>query len=133
MDLIKITPDKERAKSILKMVNLIEERIGLQDRERMCALIVSDYYEIIKELLTALLLVDGYKTLSHKDLIEYVEKNYKQFTGHEISLMNNLRILRNRVVYEGLFIDSSYLERNESSVKKIIEKLKKQVREKIMN
>ena len=64
MDLIKITPDKERIK--------------LQDRKRMTALILSDYYEIIKELSTALLLLDGYKTLSHKDLIDYVNTNYKE-------------------------------------------------------
>ena len=39
MDLIKITPDKERAKSILKMVYLIEERIKIQDKNKMSALI----------------------------------------------------------------------------------------------
>ena len=68
MDLIKVTPDKERVKSILKIVKLVEERIKLQDKEKMAALILSDYYEIIKGLLTALPLLDGYKTLSHKDL-----------------------------------------------------------------
>ncbi len=63
------------------MISLIEERIKLQNRKRMTALIISDYYEIIKELLTALLLLDGYKTLSHKDLIDYIEKNYKEFSN----------------------------------------------------
>ena len=131
MYLIKITPDKERARSILKMVNLIEERIKIQDKESMTALIISDYYEIIKELLTALLLIDGYKTLSHKELIEYVERNYKEFTRYEISLMDNLRTLRNRVVYEGLFIEKSYLDRNEKSVKRIIKKLKGLINKKL--
>ncbi|MCD6589709.1 hypothetical protein J7K74_00800 [Candidatus Woesearchaeota archaeon] len=131
MYLIKITPDKERARSILKMVNLIEERIKIQDKESMTALIISDYYEIIKELLTALLLIDGYKTLSHKELIEYVERNYKEFTRYEISLMDNLRTLRNRVVYEGLFIEKSYLDRNEDSVKRIIKKLKGLINKKL--
>ena len=125
MDLVKVTPDKEKAKSILKMVCLIEERIKVQDREKMAALIITDYYEIIKELLTAILLIDGYKTLSHKDLIDYVKENYSEFTKHEIYTLNDLRILRNRVTYEGFFVESSYLKRNENFFKEIIQKLKK--------
>ena len=123
MDLIKITPDLGKAKNILRMTSLIEERIQLQDRERMVALIITDYYEIIKELITALLLIDGYKTLSHKDLITYLEENYSEFKTNEIATLNNLRILRNRVAYEGLFIDSSHLERNENLLRDIIKKL----------
>ena len=46
MELIRIAPDKEKARNILKMVSLIEERIMEQDRKRMAALIISDYYEI---------------------------------------------------------------------------------------
>lgn len=34
MDLIKITPDKEKAKNIIDMVLLIEERIKLQNKEK---------------------------------------------------------------------------------------------------
>ena len=131
MDLTKITPDKERAKSILKMVKLIEERIKLQDKKKMAALILSDYYEIIKELLTALLLLDGYKTLSHKDLIDYINLNYKEFTEHEISFMHNLRVMRNRIVYEGLFVENTYLERNEKNIKNIVKKLKEVIKTKL--
>ena len=95
MDLIKITPDKEMVKSIIEMVSLIEDRIKIQDREKMASLIISDYYEIIKELITAVLLFDGYKTLSHKDLIDYVKEKRKDFSEHEISVLDNLRVLRN--------------------------------------
>ncbi len=124
MDLIKITPDKEKARSILKMISLIEERIKKQEKERMAALIIADYYEIIKELATAILLIDGYKTLSHKDLIDYLEENYKEFSTHEISVLNDLRVLRNRIAYEGFFVDPSYLDRNESLFKTMIQKLR---------
>ncbi len=131
MDLIKITSDKERAKSILKMIYLIEERIKKQDRIKMASLIISDYYEIIKELITAILLIDGYKTLSHKDLFDYLEEKYKKFSGHELSVLNNLRILRNRVSYEGYFVDPYYLEKNELLFKEIIKKLKDLMSKKI--
>ena len=124
MDLIKITPDKERARSILKMVSLLEERIKSQDKSKMTALIITDYYEIIKELMTAILLTDGYKTLSHRDLIDYLIKKYPQFNANDLSNIDSLRVLRNRVTYEGFFIDISYLTRNETLFKEIIKKLK---------
>ena len=124
MDLIKITPNKERAISILKMIFLFEERIKTQDKLKMASLILADYYEIIKELATAILLVDGYKTLSHKDLIDYLEERYSEFDANEISIVNNLRVLRNRIAYEGFLIEISYLNRNESLFKNIICKLK---------
>ena len=125
MDLIKITPDKEMVKSIIEMVSLIEDRIKIQDREKMASLIISDYYEIIKDLITAVLLFDGYKTLSHKDLIDYVKEKRKDFSEHEISVLDNLRVLRNRVTYEGFKVEPSYLNKNESLFKSIIVKLKK--------
>jgi len=131
MDLIKITPDKERARNILSMISLIEERIKLQNAEKMTALILSDYYEITKELITAILLVDGYKTLSHKDLIDYIKENYKEFSQHEISVLGDLRVLRNRIAYEGFQIEKSYLNRNEDLFKSIILKLKKTLEKRI--
>lgn len=124
MDLIKITPDKERAKSLLKMISLIENRIKKEDKKEMTALIISDYYEIIKELITAILLADGFKTLNHKDLFEYLEKNYSQFIANDFSILDSLRVLRNIISYEGFFVDLSYLTRNEFLFKDIIIKLK---------
>ena len=124
MELIKITADKEKARNILKMISLIEERIKKQEKEKMAALIIADYYEIIKELITAILLIDGYRTLSHKDLVDYIKEKYTKFTKYEISVLDDLRVLRNRIAYEGFFIEPSYLYRNEYLFKTIIQKLK---------
>ncbi|MEK6817189.1 MAG: hypothetical protein AABX80_00135 [Nanoarchaeota archaeon] len=131
MEIIKITPDKEKAQSILKMTALLKERLKSQDKIKMVALIIADYYEIIKELITAILLIDGYKTLSHKDLIDYLQKNYSEFTSYEISILDDLRILRNRVSYEGFFIEPSYLNRNETLFKKMIQKLESLIQRKL--
>lgn len=130
MELIRVTRDKEKARSILKMASLIEERIKMQDKEKMAVLIITDYYEIIKELLTAVLLMDGYKTLSHKELVDYVKEN-SEFTEHEISNLNDLRVLRNRITYEEFLIEPSFLNRNEEFFKKIIQKLKKIIGKKL--
>jgi len=50
MSLIKVTPDKKRAKSILDMTNLIQSRINAVDKDKFSSLIIVDYYEIIKKL-----------------------------------------------------------------------------------
>ncbi|NPA38599.1 MAG: hypothetical protein GXN99_02270 [Candidatus Nanohaloarchaeota archaeon] len=131
MDFIKITPDKERAKSILKMCELLKKRIALQDEQEMASLIIADYYEIIKELITALLYTDGYKTISHKNLIIYLEKHYSQFSSYEIELINELRMLRNRIVYEGFSTNPSYLKRKRKDLEKLISKLQTLVEEKL--
>ncbi len=131
MDLIKVTPDKEKVNSILQMVVLIEERIKIQSPEKMSALIIADYYEIIKELTAAILLIDGYKTLSHKDLVAYLEENISSLSTEEIYLIDQLRILRNRVAYEGFLINSSYLHKNEISYKQIINKLRQIIKQRI--
>ena len=89
------------------MVSLIEKRISLQDEQTMASLIIADYYEIIKELSTGLLLLDGLKTTSHAELISYIRRNY----CNDI-ILDDLRILRNRIVYEGFQTDADYLQRN---------------------
>lgn len=131
MDLLRTTKDRERVKSILEMVELIEKRISKEDKSKFTPLILSDYYEIIKELLTAVLLCDGFKTLSHRDLIKYLEEKFTEFNRSEIVEIDRLRIMRNRIVYEGVKTPSNYLKNFESSLQKIIKKLKLLINKKL--
>jgi hypothetical protein len=133
MELIKITPNRERAKGILKNIELIEKRIQIQDKKTMPSLIVSDYYEIIKELICAILYIDGYKCLSHKELIEYLKINYDKFEKYLIYQIDNLRIIRNKISYDGYSIKKKYIDKNEDFFKKIIVKLKEIINSKLNN
>jgi len=123
--LIKITPDKERAKSIMDMVELRQKRVDASKDDAFSTLLLEDYYEIIKELATAVLNLNGYKTLSHKTLFDYLKNNFRIFSSAETEPMHELRKTRNKVVYEGFFIKPSYLRRNKPVVKSIILKLRK--------
>jgi len=105
------------------MVSLLKERIEMQNRERMAPLIIVDYYEALKELMTGLLLMDGFKTLNHQTLIEYVGE-FTEMRGYEVTLLDELRIMRNRVSYDGFSADPSYLVRREGDFKAIMGKLK---------
>lgn len=131
MELKRVTPDIEKARSILRTIRLIEKRIGLQDRKEMSALILTDYYEIVKELITALLLLDGYKSLSHKDLLTYLSEKRSDLNQHEQTILDDMRILRNRILYDGLTLEPAYLKRNEGQYQQIVRKLKGLVRKRL--
>jgi hypothetical protein len=125
--IIKTIPDREKAKSILKMVETTLEMISAIDSRKYPSNVLKEYYEIIRELITVILLLDGYKTQgegAHKKLIEYLEKNYPEFKRHEVSLIDDLRLTRNRIAYNGFFVTDEYLERKMKEILAIIEKLR---------
>jgi len=124
-DLIKITPDPQRAKNLLSQVEIRLKDAANKDVDIFATLIIGAYYEVIKELLTALLLLDGYKTLSHTTLIDYLREKYrKDFLENEILTIDELRKVRNRIAYEGFTITTDYCERKGPIALKIISKLK---------
>ncbi len=127
----KVKPDREMAKSILKMIEIRIKALRMKNREEFASLIVEDYYEIIKEAITALIAIEGYKTLSHEVLAGYLKEFFPQFSESEILLIDNLRQLRNKIAYKGFFIPSDFLERNEARMKEIVLKIKKILEEKL--
>ncbi len=133
-ELITVTPNKEKAKSILKMVETTIEMINNLDADKFPSNITKEYYEVIRELLSIVLLLDGYKTYgegAHKKLIEYVEENYDEFSKYEISLIDNLRKIRNKIAYDGFFVEKDYIERKKKNIKVIIRKLKEIIKKKL--
>jgi len=119
----KVKPDKEMAKAIFKMVKIRLKEVKTKDRNEFASLIIEDYYEIIKESITALMAIEGYKTLSHEVLIGFLKQFFPQFSESEIFLADHLRRLRNKIAYKGFFIGPDFLERNESKIKNLIAKL----------
>ena len=87
---------------------------------------LKDYYDAIHELLEAIALIEGIKFSgdgAHERLINYVAKNYLLQEG-ERQFLQSLRDYRNKISYEGLFIDSDNLVRNQDKIKIIINKLR---------
>mgnify|MGYP001615342701 CR=1 FL=1 len=97
------------------------------DKDKFPSNLTKEYYEIIRELISIILLLDGYKAIgekAHKRQIEYLEVNYKEFDKAEITLIDDLRITRNKIAYDGFFVKESYVDRKLVDILKIIEKLK---------
>ena len=121
----KISIDKERSKAILNSILLREKFLKNNDEKEFASIFIETDYEIIKELITALMYLDGYKTLSHEYLISFLSKFYKDFSEYEINLIDKLRITRNKIAYEGFLIEKDYYINKKNDIKRVIEKLKK--------
>lgn len=124
--IINITPDKERAKSIIKMTKQREQAISKLKESKYPTIIAENYYEIIKELLSASLYIEGRKSkgeYAHKDLIKEASK-ILNLTPEESSIIDNLRIRRNNSQYYAKEIPFNYLETYEQKLRDIIKKLK---------
>ncbi|MFH1249222.1 MAG: hypothetical protein V1660_03650 [archaeon] len=120
-------------KSILELTREREDFVSTIDHEKFSTNVSENYYEIIKELANALLLLDGLKTTgeyAHKDLIDYLI-NYKEFRESDILFINDLRIKRNNSAYDGKKIDPSYLTNNKNRILELTERLKKIIRKKL--
>lgn len=127
----KITPDKEKAKALLLVIALREKNIAQMNAAELTTLIVEGYYEIMKELITAIMYVGGWKTLSHEMLIGYLAKFYKEFSQAELCVIDQLRKTRNDISYRGVTIKQEYLTRNKETILQIINKLKQIVQMKV--
>jgi len=123
--IIKIDKDSEKIKSIIRMCNIrlkIVKQIKID--QETASVIASDYYEVIKELLTALLLKNGLKSDNHECLISFFKQNFPEYE-YETKIIHQLKDVRNRVSYDGVFVKKEYIETNKLEFQHIIDLLKK--------
>jgi len=127
--IIKIMPDREKVKSMLRMALERKEFVSTIDPEKFSTNAAENYYEVIKELATAMLLLDGKKAIgenAHKELLESLVK-YPPFAQSDIVFLNDLRIKRNNSLYEGKRIEPQYLKNSLGKINQLIIKLKNTV------
>lgn len=126
-NLVKITPNKEKAKSILRMAETTLNMIEHIDSGKFVSNVTKEYYDVIRELMTAVLFMDGYKVYgeeAHKRLIDYFKEKYSEFTQSELYTLDSLRITRNKIAYDGFFVTEDYLDRRKKEIWSILSKLK---------
>ena len=97
----KVEADLERVESLRK-VALIRLRRARESEvvPRYISLIVEDYYEVIKELLVAYLLKNGFRSQNHQCLISYFSKENPELESEAI-LIGQMSFFRNRLGYYG--------------------------------
>jgi len=126
-----ISKDADKAKALLKMANLrYEFWSNLKFDSKYTSIVVEGYYELIKELLTALLYLEGYKSDNHECLIAYLKKHCPELS-YETGFIYQLKNIRNDIDYKGFFVNADYLEMNKLELKHVIEVLQKLIKAKL--
>ena len=116
----KVEPDQDKINSILKMTKVRHRVLNYikQDSETT-SIICENYYEIMKELLIAIMIKDGLKSKNHECLVSYFKRKYPNYE-FEISVIHYLKKIRNKISYDGFFIEEDYLEKNKLEFEHII-------------
>lgn len=89
---------------------------------------------MMDEIVNAILLLDGYKAYgeyAHKNAIDFLKTKYKQLKMEDIETINSLRIIRNKISYDGFFVRKEFVKDNENNFKDAIAKLKRILKEKL--
>ena len=127
MTIEKATPNKEKAKSIYKMATATFAMAQEIDESKYPSNILKEYYDVIRQLVELLLLLKGHKAYgegAHEALLALAyQEGILELSEH--MLPNELRKVRNRVAYDGFFVDYEYLGRKKAGIKSLIGKLSK--------
>lgn len=116
--------DPERISSILETAELRLKYLKNNSvNKENVSFIVEGYYEIIKELLTSLLLSKGLRSKNHQCLISYFYHHFSDYEA-EAYLISQMSYLRNRLDYYGEPIEIEFYEKNNREFEQIIKLLK---------
>ena len=119
---IKVTPDKEKSKSLIETA---EERIDFSARElteKNANYIFEGYYSSILEMIHAIVILDGYKVNNHICLGYYLRDILKN--DELFRLFDDCRFKRNSLVYYGKRMDFDTAKESIKKAKKLINELK---------
>lgn len=68
---------------------------------------------------------------AHKRTIEYMAQNHSILTLHETGMIDQLRIIRNDISYEGKTVNKDYISRHINLFNTVIDKLSGSIKERI--
>lgn len=124
--IIKTTPNIQKAQSLSEMAEQTLERLQTTEIIKYPSNSLTDYYDIIHKLLEAIAAKQGVKTVgegAHQELIDNIAKTCTLPEQTRIFLQQ-LRDYRNRISYEGFFINENFITQNQQKIENIILQLK---------
>lgn len=101
-----------------------------EEAKQFPSLFIEGRYEIIKELCTAILALDGWKALNHECLFTYL-KNKKNELEIDFDYLLELKDIRNSIDYRGIMVSPDLWKKNEMKIKITINALKEYVKSKL--
>jgi uncharacterized protein (UPF0332 family) len=92
----------EQAKALLQLAKRRITSIEKRKNNEFPQLLIESYYETIKELISALLALHGFKSYSHECLSVFIQKYYPQALDEfQLHFLDMLRKLRSDIDYRG--------------------------------
>jgi uncharacterized protein (UPF0332 family) len=120
----KVKENPEQAEALYKLAKRRLESVKKRRKDEFSQLLIESYYEVIKELISALLSIHGYKSYGHECLISFMKEFYPTtLDDFQIHFLDSMRKLRSDIQYRGRDVADDYLKRNSSTIEKIIENL----------
>ena len=122
---VKITPDKEKAASLMETAEGRIQASAKELTEKNANFVFEDYYSSVLELVHILVLLNGYKVSNHVCLGFYLRdvlKNSEMFR-----LFDDCRFKRNSLVYYGKRMDFETAKHSIEKAKKLVIELKKAI------
>ncbi len=95
----KVTPNKERAKKLIKDGKSRLKDVGFLDVNKLPKFVFENIYDALRDFFLAILLNDGYNTQSHEAPIAYLLK--KGFDVYTVDKLDRFRYKRNGSKYYG--------------------------------
>lgn len=116
----KVEIDHNRINSIIEIA---EQRFKvtklIKHDANNSSFIIEGYYEVIKELLVAYLLKNGFRSKNHQCLITFFY-NKNPNLEFEADLISQMSFFRNRLDYYGEKIPESFYEKNKEDIENIV-------------
>ena len=100
-----IKPIEKMEDRSVEIINLVKHKLKFWRKVTNIAkdsptILIEAHYELIKELLTALINRGGFKSETHDCLFYYMEEKYKDLEL-DFDFLQDLRITRNEIDYRG--------------------------------
>lgn len=119
----KSTPDKELAKSLVKMADARLSFIkSIEITPSNASIITAEAYEALREICEAIIAVKGFKVYSHECITTFLNEILKD--GYVAEVFDRYRRIRNSINYYGRQVNTEDAKQAVSETSEMIRKLK---------
>ena len=121
----KSEPDTPLAKSLIVMSeNHIDTIKPIEVTDKTASIIMSDYYEALREINEAICAIKGYKVYSHEAFTYFLKENNEDLVADKF---DRFRKIRNSIHYYGKQANKDSVKEDKKEIEKIIKYLKEKL------
>lgn len=125
----KVKENPEQAKALFELANKRLESINKRRKDEYAQFLIESYYEVIKELISSLLSIHGYKSYSHECLVSFIKEYYPDsLDEYQLHFVDSMRKLRSDIQYRGADVADDYMQRNHKTITEVIKILNNTVK-----